>query len=210
MHRNSSSAILMGLCALGLAVSGSSCPLVPDVDDKVVELALGGSTILTWEARGEVNDKGEEECFDLSDELDLNQILEDAGVDVEDVEDIALAGVSYRVIKADPVPGRAITNSNVSVKRDAGAYAQMITNFSAPADVTYDWVTATLDPAGVAVVNDMLDDLLAAIHSGGSIPVSGCALWEGESTPVSVDTNFDWQMKIDISIVGKIEVEIPG
>ncbi|MEZ4652652.1 MAG: hypothetical protein R3E12_03345 [Candidatus Eisenbacteria bacterium] len=89
MKKLHSAGLLTALCAVGLALSGASCPLIPSIEEKVIELALGGSTTVPFEARGIINDKGQTECFDLADELDLNQILEDA--DVDSVTGIALA-----------------------------------------------------------------------------------------------------------------------
>ncbi|MCA9728549.1 MAG: hypothetical protein KC729_12750 [Candidatus Eisenbacteria bacterium] len=209
MKKLHSAGLLTALCAVGLALSGASCPLIPSIEEKVIELALGGSTTVPFEARGIINDKGQTECFDLADELDLNQILEDA--DVDSVTGIALAGVAYRVTKADPDPNRTISNTTVTISRDGGAQdVPLITNFSDTAGSEYDFKTAPLDPQGVALINEMLDDILIAVQNHTQANVGGCATWNGQSLPLSENTNFDWEIRIDITITGKISIDLPN
>ena len=197
------------LCFGTMILMGSGCPLIPGIETKIVELAVGSSMTLQFEARGSINNDSETVEFQLDEEIDIAQILDDAGVNVSDVHDIALAGVAYRVTKADPVAGRRIVDSTVSVARGSGASAVLVANFSDEADVTYDFRTVDLDPAGVAVINGMLDDLLIAVQNGQNSGLSGSATWSGTSTPVSEDTNFDWEIRLDITIVGEVELDLP-
>jgi len=208
MKQLHSAGLLTALCAVFLTLTGSSCPLIPDIEEKVIELAVGGSTTVAFEARGIINEKGQVECFDLADSLDLAQILEDA--DIDSVTGIALAGVAYRVTRADPNPERTISNTTVLIRRDGGSDVPLLVNFEDTAGETYDFRTATLDPAGVAVVNAMLEDLLDAVQNNQPANVSGCVTWMGQSLPPSEDTNFDWEIRIDVTISGTITLDLPS
>lgn len=210
MKKLHSAGLLTALCAVIVALTGASCPLIPDIEEKVIELALGGSTTVPFQARGILNDKGETECFDLGEDLDLNQILEDA--DIDSVTAIALAGVAYRVTVADPNPDRTIANTTVTISRDGGDQdVSLVTEFTDTAGETYDFRTVTtLDPAGVALVNDMLDDILFAVQNDLPANVSGCVTWMGQSLPLGADTNFDWEIRIDITITGTITLDLPS
>jgi hypothetical protein len=209
MKKLHSAGLLTALCAVIVALTGASCPLIPDIEEKVIELAVGGSTTVPFEARGIINDKGQVECFDLADSLDLAEILEDA--DIDSVTAIALAGVAYRVTRADPNPDRTIANTTVLIRREpGGSDVPLVVNFEDTAGETYDFRTANLDPAGVAVVNDMLEDLLDAVQNNQPANVSGCVTWMGQSLPLSEDTNFDWEIRIDVTITGTITLDLPS
>jgi hypothetical protein len=209
MKKLHSAGLLTALCALIVALTGASCPLIPDIEEKVIELAVGGSTIIPFEARGEINDKMQVVQFNLADSLDLEEILEDA--DIDSVTAIALAGVSYRVTRADPNPERTIANTTVTISRDGGPQnVPLVTSFTDSAGETYDFRTAPLDPAGVDVVNGMLAEILAAVQGGVPANVTGSVTWSGQSLPLSEETDFDWEMRIDITITGTITLDLPS
>lgn len=204
---------LLRLPSLALAtlfLAGTGCPLIPNIEEKVVELAVGASVIVPFEARGIINEKGQIACFFFDEELDLRQILDDAGVDVSDVKDISLSGVAYRVARADPNPSRRIQNSSVSIAFGDDGPASFVTNFSGSAGAVTEFTTVGLDAAGVGLVNSMLDALLASIQNDTNIPLEGCATWTGQSVPLDEDTSFDWEIRLDITIVGEVTVDIPS
>ncbi len=201
---------LTGLCLTTMLLAGSGCPLIPSIEEKVVQLAAGASVILEFEADGIINDKGEKVVFDFGQELDLLDIIDDAGIDVEDVIEITLAGVSYRVTVPDPDPTRRIVDSSVTVGRlGDDPQAALVTAFSDDAGVAYDFRTAPLDAAGVAVVNSMLAEILADIQSNQNPTLAASATWSGRSEPASEDTDFTWELKVDITVVGEITVDAP-
>lgn len=209
MKKLHSAGLLTALCAVIVALTGASCPLIPDIEEKVIELAVGGSTTVPFEARGEINDKMQVVQFNLADSLDLEEILEDA--DIDSVTAIALAGVSYRVTRADPNPERTIANTTVTISRDGGPQnVPLVTSFTDTAGETYDFRTAPLDPAGVDVVNGMLAEILAAVQAGVPANVTGSVTWSGQSLPLSEETDFDWEMRIDITITGTITLDLPS
>lgn len=211
----------LGLGALlftSMSLMGAGCPLIPSVEEKVIELAVGGSTTLPFEARGSINIYQQTECFDFGDEFDLEGILDDAGVDVTDVKEIKLTGVSYRVTK--PEPGRTIEDATVVIWRGGCTPSEgdgaeppvgsmtLITDFDDSAGAVTDFKTADLEPAGVTLVNAILADLLEEVQGvGDGTTLAGGVNITGNSQPMSVTTNFDWEIKIDISILGSVQVD---
>src|SRR5438093_1101434 len=93
---------------LALAVMNGGCILVPEIKDRFVELAVGGSTTVEFVSFGTVNSYNETSTVDVLSGLNLAQILADAGIDVSNASKIALAGVDYRVTVADPDAAREI------------------------------------------------------------------------------------------------------
>jgi hypothetical protein len=203
---------LAALAVTAALTMGAGCPLVPQIQDRVVELAMGGSTSTVFEAVGSINTFSEQETIDFASTLDLGQIIDDAGIDPSDVMDVALAGVSYRVVRKDPTDTRAIENGNVQIGRGTGAPGTpLITSFTETVNTVTSFKTAPLDPAGVALLNQLLDDMLDNIKNG--TPVTNPQIvyqLNGDSTPSGVDTDFSWEIKVDISVVGKIKVKVIG
>jgi hypothetical protein len=204
--------IELGALLIGaVTLLGAGCPLVPQIEDRVVELAVGGSATAPFDAVGVVNNHNETATVDLAAGFDLNQVLNDAGVDVADVKDIKLSGVSFRVTQPDPTTGRAIVNGQVTLRRGAGAEVPLVVNFNADVNSATEFQTATIDPAGVAVVNQILADYLAAVQAG-TTPSNTVITYHvtGQSTPANVPTDFKWELKVDVSILGTIKVKMIG
>jgi len=189
-----------------LAMLGSNCPSIPSIEERVVELAVGGSTTLRFEARGSVNSWSDRDTVDLAADIDLGQILED--VDFDSVKAISLAGVSYRVVLPDPDPTKAITGAHVTIQRGAGPVTPLVTAFSEdPVNAVTSFKTAPLDPAGVAVINAILTELLDAVQEGRD-PVNVTVIGEGSGSASDGDTHFDWELKLDINVVGVIKLDV--
>ena len=195
---------------VALAVMNGGCLLIPDIKDKVVELAVTGSTVVEFHATGLINSFDEMKTIDLRDSVDLPGILDDAGIDVSKVTNISLSGVAYRISVADPEPSRQIVNGMVTVTRGGGSEQPLVTAFSAPAGAVTGYTTATLDPAGVTQLNNLLDEWLAELQGGALANTVFSYHVSGGSTPSNVDTEFYWQVKITISITGSIEVSVPS
>ncbi len=192
-----------------MLLSAESCPLIPDADKRTVELAVVGSATQGFEARGEINVDGQPpETFNLGQDIDIRQILDDNGIDVSDVTDISLANVYVRCTRPDPVGTRAITDAHVDVARGAGSPALLLDGFTLPVNTATDWTTVPLNSAGVGVLNDALDDLLADVRADQSSNIPLTYSWGGVSDPIGADTNFDWEIRIDLNIVGSITVDI--
>ena len=201
---------LAGLVIAALTL-GSGCPNVPKLEDKVVELAAGGSTSVIVEAQGEVNVHDATDTVNVKQQLDLAKIVHDAGIDVTDLKDVRVAGVSYRVTRTDPTPNRRIVNGVITVRRVGGAEVQLVTNFNVDVNGATGYQTATLDPAGVAVLNGLLADLLAEVRDG--IPATNTDVIyhvTGQSTPSGIATNFQYEIKLDVTILGTVKVKVLG
>lgn len=199
----------LAVLALALSTLGSGCPVIPQIKDRIVELAVGGSTIAEFVASGVINTYDDTKTVDLHDGLDLAQIIDDAGVDVSDVESVKLSGVSDRVTVPDPNPGRTIANGTVTIQRAGGAVTPLVTGFNVNVNSVTSFQTATLDPAGVAVLNALLADLLAEVKTG--TPASNTMVTyhvSGQSQPTGVETNFTWELKVDVSILGTVKVKV--
>ena len=194
------SALFLG----AIVLMGDGCPFIPDVEEKLIELAVGSSTTMEFQARGSINVY--EEDFDLEGGLDIEELLDDAGIGVQDVLDIALSGISHRVTL--PQAGRTIQNGNVTIKRDGGTEKTLITSFSADADAVTDFITAELDTAGVSLINTMLKDLLLEVQGGPDAILTGTATVTGLSDPPDEETFFDWELKVDVTIVGTIKMDV--
>ena len=206
---------LAALCVGNLLLSGSGCPLIPSIEEKTVELAVGSSLTLEFHAEGTENVLGGTDSFALDDEIDLAQVVEDAGVDIGDVIDIAFVGLAYRVTNPDPNPNRRIEQVDVSISRTNGPQnLEIVSGFEDGAGTAYDFRTLDLTGAdangAVAMINAMLDDLLVEAQGGTpQAPLAGSATWSGVSSPTGENTNFDWEIRLDISIVGEVTLDLP-
>jgi len=161
----------IAVIALAALSMGSGCPTVPSLKDRLVEMALGGSTTLTIVATGVVNTYDEIGTENLTTDVNIKQMLDDAGIDVSQLKDIKLAGISYRVTEPDPIAGRSIDNATVTAGRGAGpgpgtTPTPLITNFSQNVGAATNWTQAPLDPAGVTLINGILTDMIALAKSG--------------------------------------------
>ncbi|MEZ4649591.1 MAG: hypothetical protein R3E97_12575 [Candidatus Eisenbacteria bacterium] len=206
---------LAALCVGNLLLSGAGCPLIPSIEEKTVELAVGSSLTLEFHAQGSENVLGGTETFELDDEIDLAQVVEDAGVDISDVHDIAFVGIAYRVTNPDPNPNRRIEQVDISLSRNGGPQnLEIVSGFEDEAGTAYDFRTLDLSGAdanaAVAMINAMLDDLLLEAQGGNAQgELAGSATWSGVSSPTGENTNFDWEIRLDISIVGEVTLDLP-
>lgn len=204
--------VLLSAFLTTFVLSGANCPSIPEIKERLVELAISGSTTFEFEARGITNILDDCDQVDFDQDFDVRQLIEDAGIDASAVTDIALAGVAYRVTRPDPNPQRGISSGQITVEYQ-GTTESLVDNFAEPVvnDVTA-FKTATLNPAGVALINQILDDLLNDINGGkrgGGRIVEGCLI-DGVSSPTGDDTNFDWELRLTLSIVGEIQVDVIG
>lgn len=188
--------------------SAASCPLIPDADTRTVELAVTGSAVQGFEARGIINTYDQSETFNLGDDINIRQILDDNGVDVADVTDISVANVYVRCTTPDPNPGRAITNTHVSVTAPGGGPQPLVDNFSLTVDSATDWTEVPLLPQGVNAINGVLDQLLSDLRAGSDSNLELGYSASGISVPTGASSNFDWEIRLDLNIVGTVTVDI--
>ncbi len=200
---------VLSLAALALTaqVMASGCLLFPELKDKIVELATTGTVTADFHAQGIVNTYTEIKTINIRDSVDIAKVLTDAGIDVADVKKITVGGVAYRITVADPTTGRQITNGSITVQRQGGLAADLVTNLTANADAVTGWITPTLDPAGVTELNNLLADILTELQGGAAANEVITYTVSGNSVPVDVSSDFKYQLRLTISVVGTVKVK---
>lgn len=199
------------VAASAMLCMGSSCPLIPDAEERTIELATVGVVSREFVASGDINTYDKTDTFDIAAELDVPQILDDAGVDLDKVDDITMTtkGVSYRVVKKDPTAGRRIENGGVTIQRGGGPVESLVVDFNVDVNNAVDWETAELDADGVAVLNQMLSEILSAIQNDTPVPSMPITYHiSGDSVPGSIGTDFTWELRLEISIAGPVTINI--
>lgn len=199
---------------LGLALMNGGCMLIPEIKERIVELAVGGSITQEFVSLGSVNVIDATSSVDVASGFDLAQVLADAGIDVSDAGKIAVSGVEYRIAVADPDTDRVILNAAVTVARNGSGELPFVSSFDTGAAEVTDWRPAPLDPsgAGMAEINQMLRDILAALKLGTSPPPNLTTLTyhvTGQVRPSLSPTNFAWELKIKIIVTGTVKVDVP-
>lgn len=194
-----------------LAVMNGGCLLIPQLKDRLVELALSGTSSTTFTVNGSATAADELATVNVSTELDLQTILNDAGIDVSQVTHIGLSGVSYRIVRADADPSREITGGTITIQRGiAGAVENLVTGFSAAPGAVSGYQNVTLDAAGVAVVNALLADILEDLKGTPNPEPSATFHLTGNMTSTSgTAADFDVELKVTIGITGTITVSVP-
>jgi hypothetical protein len=185
--------------------TGTGCLLFPQLKDKVVDLVTGGSVTADFQARGELNVHNQLKTIDIRDSIDIADVLDDAGIDVSDVKRITVGGISYRITKAEA--GRSITSGNITIQRLGGPVATLVSDFSADASALTGWLSPTLDAAGVGEVDALLAEILAELQGGGSANTVITYHVSGLSVPADVGTDFDYQLRLTVSIVGTVTTQ---
>ncbi len=200
--------LLAAALAAIVLLPSTSCVLAPEIKDKIIELALGASHTAAFVSQGSVNNINETRTIDLAVDIDLPGLLDDAGVDISDVKDIRMSGAKYRVKRLDPTPDRRIVNGTVTAQRGTGPVTAIVTNFSEDVNSVTSFKTAPLDAAGVALINQILADLLTALKAGQQpTNMSITYTLTGQSTP-SAPTDFEWELQLDVTIVGTVKVTV--
>ena len=210
MRTRKAGARIVGLLG-AVILLGVGCFPIPQIEEKIVELVATSSVSAEFQAEGTLNLHEDEVTIALDDLLDLAGILADAGIDPEEVVSISFAGAAYEVIEPDPVPNRRIANGLITVQRQGGSEEDLITNFSAPVVVTGYEQSVPMETAGVDVIDELLQDLLEAakatppttpLHTEMTFTVSG------ESQPIDQASNFRWRLRLYVSVVGKIKMDL--
>ena len=206
--------------ALPLAFALNGCILIPQIEDRVVELAVGHSIVIPFNANGSTDFENDANTVDMDGGFDLASVLDDAGLDASDVKDVKLASVSYRITRAET--GRSIDNGQVEFRTfttDPGdvslgappnaGYTQLVTNFSGSAASTTGWIAVPLASGGVDALNTLLGQFLADVKNGTSThPRYLVYHVYGTSNPGGTPTDFDWEFRLQLSIVGTFKTKV--
>jgi len=206
--------------ALPVAFALNGCILIPQIEDRVVELAVGHSVVIPFTSQGATNFENDVKTVDLDGEFDLKSVLDDAGIDASKVKDVKLASVAYRVTR--PEAGRTISNGQVEFKTftsDPGTpalgapptatYDQLVTSFSGSAGAKTGWIAVPLASGGVTSLNTLLGQFLNDVKNGGSThPRYLVYHVYGNSNPAATPTDFDWEFRLQLSIVGTFKTKV--
>lgn len=208
MRTRSAGARIVGLLG-AVILLGVGCFPIPEIKEKIVELVVTSSVSAEFEAQGLINLHEDEVTVALDETLDLEDLLADAGIDVSEVESISFGGAAYEVIEPDPVANRRITGGVVTVQRQGGVQTDLITNFSAPVVVTGYEENVTMESGGVAVIDEVLQDMLQAVKNHTTPPNAMLTFTvSGTSEPITEPSNFRWGLRLYVSVVGQIEMDL--
>lgn len=199
---------LLAVPFVALLALGSHCPLIPEIEERLIELALLGSTTVEFTSVGEINTINQTRSINIRDDFNLAQLLANAGIDASDVVELKVAGVSYRTTQAELGTPRRIENGNVTIQRAGGSTTPLVTDFDEFVNDVLAYKTAPLNAAGVTVINAIIADLLAELQGGPTANADVTYTVTGDSTPIGEPTDFKWEVKVDISVVGTITVDV--
>jgi hypothetical protein len=187
----------LGLALLFLGLTGTTC-----VEERVVEVVVGSDLIAEFDAAGQVNVYDDTESILIDDQIDLDQILQDNGI--ESIQDVSVQSAFFRVTQKDPTAGRTITGK-VTVRRGSAPESELIRYSSVQVndDAHADWTAVPLEQAGVDVLNAILDELLA-----GTSNLAVTFHSSGTSAPVNVESNFRYEVKVRFNVVGLVKVDV--
>jgi hypothetical protein len=199
---------LIAALLLATQLLGTGCILIPKIADRVVSLVTGGSIIVPLHAGGSTNLSADAKTINLRDSLDIAAVLKNAGVDADSVTSITVQSVQWRIVNPDPTAGRTINGSILVGTGALGATSTLISNFSGSATAVTGWQTATLNSAGMSQLNLLLAAILTELHGGAMADERISYAESGTSSPTSVNTNFDYEVKLTLSIVGKVKTKV--
>ena len=193
------------LLVLGLLVALlGSC-----LDEKVLELVLTGETYATFVENETSADNPEIAVVDVAEEI--RNILEENGYTTGDLEDAFVTSVSYGVMS---IPSSQthdwVLSGQIRVSRDGGP-AVVIVNYTSQSvqAALGQKIAATLEPLGVDLINDALDDFI----NNNENPILTFEVQHGTilpNTPTPTDPMvFDWRAWLAIQVILPQTVEVP-
>jgi hypothetical protein len=196
-----------GLFVLCLGLTGETCTV-----DKDIEVTAGAEVVATFEARGQVNTFDDSRTVDVATDADLRQILDDNGFDTQVVAYIE--GAFVRVIKQDNNATNRTVTGSVTVEEGpgGGTPVNLILNQSASINdaALATWTPVPLESAGVSLINAALAQYLLDIYLGDPNPEEPVLTFHvnGVSTPQGITSDFDWQVKVIMTLVGKKKITV--
>ena len=195
--------------ALAVLLMGAKCPGIPETPDINITIITEEYIELAFEARGDINVESSADSISVQ---ELREDLEGAGIDVSQVEEILVSSVEYGVTFYDEGPGntdRRIVDADVTVtRRDDATSALLIDDLSVDVYPLLGMLAPVpIEPGGVAFINELLADLLAALKGGGDPYFVVVGEVSGVSEPTERTTNFDWRIRIYYQIAGVFPTE---
>lgn len=210
---------LLALSLTALTVQGG-CVILPEVKTKIVELVASGVACDTLTSLGEINNHDDFDVVDFKYGIDIQQALEDAGIDVSEVTEVAVWGVTYKTTQPDPNGAREIVNGTVTVQRGSynpisdtftpsGAEVELISNFNVVVNSVTSDQTAPVSADGITLINQILNDCLNEAKGLGPAPNTAIQYHvTGQSLPMDVPTDFKWRICVKVNMKGNVEVDV--
>lgn len=195
-----------GFLVLCLGLTGETC-----TEERNIDVVVGAEVIAGFEARGILNNFDDQVTVNVATDADIRQILDDNGFEGKVIANIEAAFV--KVIKRDQnAANRTVTGSVTVAPAGGGTPAPLITNASEAVndESLADWKPVPLQAAGVDLINQALLNYLTDIFNGVPNPREPNLTFAitGVCTPQNIQTDFDWQVKVRLTLVGKKEVTV--
>lgn len=190
--------------ALPVALAVNGCILIPEVEDRIVELAVGASTSAEFHSQGASTSLNDTKTIDIKLDVNLSEILSDNGIDASDVKDIKIAGLSYKVVV--PQASQSITGGTLKAHRGAGADTTIATGVSANLSAATGYITVPLTSDGSKFVNNLLYELLREAKGGPAAANTNITYTVTGTSAVA--PNFTWAFKLDVTMVGSFKTTV--
>jgi hypothetical protein len=194
--------ILVLLAAAAVALKGDNCVL----ENREVEIPLRGHEILPFTSQGE--DDTDVEYIDFGETL--REIEEDSDSDIDTLISVTLENVYWRLKENRGSPSTTVNSGDITVTRISTGESEVAINISG---LLIQSVPDFVRPAGlreeaVNLLRDGLAEYLAHRNEGAPMPDLNYRFdWATSGAPAPVD--FDWEVKLDFTIVGVFSVEVP-
>ena len=190
----------LGLLILGASGSGTC---TKDIHSQIV---VSVDVTAPFHAQGSTGVYSATKSVDLGADINLPKILSDNSID--SIKEIDVESVFYDVTTPDAEPTRTVTNSTITVQANSGPVSPLFHLDSVlvddPAIRDPNWGTAPLETAGVGVLNTALNNLLHGTNTQLTFSVGGT------SSPTSPATDFWWQARVRLKVIGIKKVTVPS
>ena len=177
----------------------------------MIEIVVGAEVGAEFQARGSINTFNDEAVLNVATDADLRQILDDNGFEGLVVAQIEAAFV--RVTKQDDNAADRTVTGTVTVRRTGTVVeSALITNVTEPINDASlaDWQPVPLETAGVSLINQAMAEYLLDLYNNVAVPREPNLTFtiSGTSSPQGVTTNFDWEVKVKMNLVGSKSITV--
>jgi hypothetical protein len=204
---------MLARCVIALALAtllvGAKCPGIPSTHEIHVTVVAEEAIDLEFLAQGGINSEAGGDVISIEELWDL---LDDADIDVEQLQYMKVSSVLYGVTAYDEdVTDRQIVDGRVTVRRgEVGPSAVLIDDLDvAVYPLLGKLVKAPISEGGVDLINGLLDDIVSALKTGSPQDLALIGAVEGISEPQGRYTNFRWRIRINYQIAGGVPVDSP-
>lgn len=195
--------------AMAVTLMGAKCPGIPDSHDIVITVVTSEAIEMEFPAEGGLNAEAGSEIIDVA---EIREEIEEAGIEIDLIQDIKVSAVEYGLVEYNEAfTDRRIIDAQVTVKRsDGGPSAVFIDDLDVDVfPLLGKLVPAPINGAGVEFINELLDDVLAALRAGTSADFQVIGTVSGVSDPPGRYTDFVWRVVIHYQIAGGFPTESP-